>query len=571
MATDSTVKPATSSSKTSLSAEERKVIFASSLGTVFEWYDFYLYATLTPFFAATFFPPGNETAQLIGALAAYAAGFLVRPFGALVFGRVGDLVGRKYTFLITITVMGVSTFAVGLLPSYATLGIASLVLLIVLRLLQGLALGGEYGGAAVYVAEHSHPQRRGYSTSWIQTTATLGFFLSLAVILICRQTFTPKAFSDWAWRIPFWVSLVLLIFSIYIRLKLYESPVFLKIKEEGRVSKQPLTESFLRYPNNKYVLLALFGAVAGQGVVWYTGQFYALFFLTGPLRLDYTTAYILIGIALLIGTPLFLVFGRLSDRIGRRKIILAGCLIAAVTYYPVFKQLAHSTNPELSAFADKTAISVAADHCVVHFLPLPTTEYTECDRVKNFLTTAGLSFTTEPAVPGKEVVTKIGSLPPIEGWQLAGGKPVPKTGASANDPRFLSALLETGYPDISKKVVDGKESVAFSTADTSKTNYMMVLLILVFLLVLVTMVYGPIAALLVELFPANIRYTSMSLPYHLANGWIGGLLPLFATAIAAWSGNIFLGLLYPIGWAILTVIVGGLFLHDPPKDFDIHA
>jgi MFS family permease len=571
MATDSTVKPATSSPPPSLSSEERKVIFASSLGTVFEWYDFYLYATLTPFFAATFFPPGNETAQLIGALAAYAAGFLVRPFGALVFGRVGDLVGRKYTFLITITVMGVSTFAVGLLPSYKTLGVASLALLILLRLLQGLALGGEYGGAAVYVAEHSHPQRRGYSTSWIQTTATLGFFLSLAVILICRQVFDPKVFSDWAWRIPFWVSLVLLVFSIYIRLKLYESPVFLKMKEEGRVSRQPLTESFLRYPNNKYVLLALFGAVAGQGVVWYTGQFYALFFLTGPLKLDYSTAYILIGLSLLIGTPLFVVFGKLSDRISRRKIILAGCVIAAVTYFPVFKMLSHYANPDLTDFSERTPISVAADDCVFHVLTLPTTEYTQCDRVKNFLTTAGLSFTTEPAVPGKAVVTKIGDLPPIEGWQLAGGKPAPTTGASPNDPRFLSALLEKGYPHLAKKTVEGKETVAFGTADTSKTNYVMVLLILVFLLVLVTMVYGPIAALLVELFPAKIRYTSMSLPYHLANGWIGGLLPLFATAMSASSGNIYRGLWYPIVFCAITVVVGGLFLHDPRKDFDIHA
>jgi len=567
MATDST---ATSPPPTSLSAEERKVIFASSLGTVFEWYDFYLYATLTPFFAATFFPPGNETAQLIGALGAYAAGFLVRPFGALVFGRVGDLVGRKYTFLITITVMGISTFGVGLLPSYATLGVASLILLIVLRLMQGLALGGEYGGAAIYVAEHSHPARRGYSTSWIQTTATLGFFLSLAIILTCRQSL-PKAFADWGWRIPFWVSLLLLIFSIYIRLKLHESPVFLKMKQENRVSKKPLSESFLRYPNNKYVLLALFGAVAGQGVVWYTGQFYALFFLTGPLKLDYSIAYILIGIALLIGTPLFLVFGKLSDRIGRRKIILAGCAIAAVTYFPAFKLLAHFTNPDLTDFSERTPISVAADNCVFHTLPLPTTEYTQCDRVKNFLTTAGLSFTTGPAEPGKEVVTKIGDLPPIEGWQLAGGKPAPRIGSSANDPRFLEALLQKGYPDLAKRLKDGKESVEFVPADSSKINYVMVLLILVFLIVLVTMVYGPIAALLVELFPAKIRYTSMSLPYHLANGWIGGMLPFVTTAMAASSGNIYRGLWYPIVFAVITVVVGGLFLHDPPRDFDIHA
>ncbi|HEY0479684.1 MAG TPA: MFS transporter [Kofleriaceae bacterium] len=561
---------ATEPTSKQIGAEERKVIFASSLGTVFEWYDFYLYATLTPFFAATFFPPGNDTAQLLSALATYAAGFLVRPFGALVFGRVGDLVGRKYTFLVTITVMGISTFAVGLLPSYASVGVLAPILLTLLRMLQGLALGGEYGGAAIYVAEHSRPDRRGYSTSWIQTTATLGFFLSLAVILICRQTFSEAAFKDWGWRIPFWVSLVLLVFSIYIRLKLYESPVFLRMKEEGRVSKQPLTESFLRYPNNKYVLLALFGAVAGQGVVWYTGQFYALFFLTGTLKLDYTTAYILIGIALLIGTPLFLVFGKLSDRIGRRKIILAGCLIAAVTYFPVFKMLTHYTNPALEEFSEKTPIVVSADDCVFHLLTFPGTEFTQCDRVKNFLTSAGLSFKSEPPVAGKAVVTKIGETT-IEGWQLAGGKEAPKRGASATDPRFLHALADKGYPGATKKVVDGKETVTLGGADRGQINYVMVLLILVFLIVLVTMVYGPIAALLVELFPAKIRYTSMSLPYHLANGWIGGMLPFVATAMAAASGNIYRGLWYPVVVAVLTVVIGGLFLHDPKPDFDIHA
>src|SRR4051812_20098427 len=415
MATD---KPATS-----ISAEERKVIFASSLGTIFEWYDFYLYATLTAFFAGLFFPKGNATAALLSALATYAAGFLVRPFGALLFGRIGDLVGRKYTFLVTITVMGISTFAVGLLPTYDTLGVGAPILLTVLRLLQGLALGGEYGGAAIYVAEHSQPGRRGYSTSWIQTTATLGFFLSLLVIGLCRGLFPKEVFESWAWRIPFWASLVLLIFSIYIRLRLYESPVFLRMKEEGRVSKRPLTESFLRYPNNKYVFLALFGAVAGQGVVWYTGQFYALFFLTGTLKVDFLTAYILLGIALLIGTPLFLVFGRLSDRIGRRKIILAGCLIAAVTYFPVFKALSHFTNPALVESSERMKIRVAAadDDCQLHIFSFPNTQYTQCDRVKDFLTKAGLSFKSEPAVAGKPLVTKIGETT-IEGWQLEGGK-----------------------------------------------------------------------------------------------------------------------------------------------------
>src|SRR5215475_13757571 len=319
-------------------SEERWVIFASSLGTVFEWYDFYLYATLAPFFAALFFPKGNDTAALLSAFATYAAGFLVRPFGAIVFGRVGDLVGRKYTFLVTILFMGGSTFAVGLLPTYSTIGWAAPILLVLLRLVQGLALGGEYGGAATYVAEHAPHGKRGYDTSWIQTTATLGFFLSLAVIGACRfgGFMDPKDFAEWGWRIPFLVSLILLVFSIYIRLKLNESPVFQRMKAEGRGSKAPLTDSFMKYPNNKYVLLALLGATAGQGVVWYTGQFYALFFLTITLKVDGQTAYTLIAIALALGTPFFIFFGWLSDRIGRLKIILAGCIIAALTYFPLF-------------------------------------------------------------------------------------------------------------------------------------------------------------------------------------------------------------------------------------------
>src|SRR6202165_5280787 len=371
-------------------SEERRVIFASSLGTVFEWYDFYLYATLAPFFAALFFPKGNDTAALLSAFATYAAGFLVRPFGAIIFGRIGDLVGRKYTFLVTIVFMGGATFAVGLLPTYETIGWAAPVLLVTLRLVQGLALGGEYGGAATYVAEHAPQNQRGYDTSWIQTTATLGFFLSLAVIYICRFTgwMEPKDFAEWGWRIPFLVSLVLLIFSVYIRLKLNESPVFQRMKAEGKGSKAPLRDSFLKYPNNKYALLALLGATAGQGVVWYTGQFYALFFLIITLKLDGATTYLLIGAALLIGTPFFIVFGALSDKIGRLKIILAGCLIAALTYFPLFGALTHYANPALEDFASKNPITVTTDTstCAFHIFVGPWSKFSECDRAQDFIT-----------------------------------------------------------------------------------------------------------------------------------------------------------------------------------------
>jgi MFS family permease len=533
----------------SLGSEERKVIFASSLGTVFEWYDFYLYATLAQFFAVHFFPKGNDTAALLSAFATYAAGFLVRPFGALVFGRIGDLVGRKYTFLVTIVVMGASTFAVGLLPSYETIGMAAPIILTLLRLLQGLALGGEYGGAATYVAEHSRPDRRGASTSWIQTTATLGFFLSLLIIGVTRGVVDKDTFASWAWRIPFWFSLILLLFSVYIRLKLAESPVFTRMKAEGRGSKQPLRDSFLRYPNNKFVLLALLGATAGQGVVWYTGQFYALFFLTITLKVDYLTAYTLIGISLLIATPLFVVFGKLSDRIGRLKIILAGCLIAAATYYPLFKGLTHFANPALEDFQDRTKISVASDDCSFHIFVFPGTRFTPCDRVKDYLTKSGLSFESTPAINDAVVVTRIGDI------EIAGWEP-PKTGAdTSTDPRFKQALTSLGYP---------------TEAVRAGINYPMVLLILVLLVALVTMVYGPIAAFLVEMFPAKIRYTSMSLPYHLGNGWFGGMLPLVATAMVAASGNIYTGLWYPIVVAVITVVIGAVFLRDAKPDFDIH-
>ncbi len=518
--------------------EEKRVIFASSLGTVFEWYDFYLYATLAPFFALLFFPKGNETAALLSAFATYAAGFLVRPFGALVFGRIGDLVGRKYTFLITIIVMGGATFAVGLLPTYETIGWGAPILLVSLRLLQGLALGGEYGGAATYVAEHAPNHRRGYDTSWIQTTATLGFFLALLVIGICRVQMDAKVFADWGWRIPFWFSVILLVFSVYIRLKLEESPVFTKMKAEGKGSKAPLTDSFLRYPNNKFVLLALLGATAGQGVVWYTGQFYALFFLIITLKLEFVTAYTLIGASLLIGTPFFIFFGWLSDKIGRLKIILFGCLIAALTYFPLFQALTHYVNPALEQYQQSTKISVAATDCSFHIFVGPWSKFTDCDRTKDFLTKQGLSFSSVPEIPGKTVVTKVGDVE-IEGW----------------DEKKLSETLKTsGYP---------------GPADKSKVNYGMTLLILVIMLLYVTMVYGPIAAFLVELFPTRIRYTSMSLPYHIGNGWFGGMLPLTATAMVAATGDIYYGLWYPIVVAVMTVVIGVLFLRET-KDRDIH-
>jgi MFS family permease len=518
--------------------EEKRVIFASSLGTVFEWYDFYLYAVLAPFFAALFFPPGNQTAALLSAFAAYAAGFLVRPFGALLFGRIGDLVGRKYTFLITIVVMGGSTFAVGLLPTFATVGWAAPILMVSLRLLQGLALGGEYGGAATYVAEHAPNHRRGYDTSWIQTTATLGLFLALLVIWLCRSNMDTKSFADWGWRLPFWVSVILLVFSVYIRLKLEESPVFQRMKAEGKGSKSPLKDSFLKYPNNKYVLLALLGATAGQGVVWYTGQFYALFFLTITLKLDYVSAYTLIGLSLLIGTPFFVFFGWLSDRIGRLKIILAGCLVAAVTYFPLFQGLTHFVNPGIEQYAKKTPIAVEANpaECQFHLFVGPWSKFSDCDRTKDFLTKQGLSFKSVDGPAGK-VTTTIGTER-IEGW---------------NQAALTETLKKTGWQ---------------ATPDRSRINWVMAELILVIMVIYVTMVYGPIAAFLVELFPVRIRYTSMSLPYHIGNGWFGGMLPLTATAMVAATGDIYYGLWYPIVVAVMSLVIGALFLKET-KDRDI--
>src|ERR1700716_580312 len=509
----------TSTKSGGMSRDEKFVIFASSLGTVFEWYDFYLYATLAPFFAALFFPSGNDTAALLSAFATYAAGFLVRPFGAIIFGRIGDLVGRKYTFLVTIVVMGGATFLVGLLPTFQTIGWVAPVLLVTLPLAQGLALGGEYGGAATYVAEHSRPHERGYTTSFIQTTATLGFFLALVVIGLCRIYMDAKMFADWGWRIPFLVSLILLVFSVYIRLRLSESPIFMRMKEEGKGSKAPLTDSFLRYPNNKYVLLALLGATAGQGVVWYTGQFYALFFLTLILKVDPLTAYIMIGISLLIGTPFFIVFGWLSDRIGRLKIILGGCLIAALTYYWVlFPALTHFVNPDLEKFQQTNQLTVTVDPATCQ-LSAPWNIPTPCDSARDILTKAGLSFTTTNGAAK--------SLPTLAINGPGGTKTIDSAAApnwaTANAPKWLAALTQAGYPP---------------KADPAKFNWIMIELILVVMVIYVTMVYGPIAAFLVELFPTKIRYTSMSLPYHIGNGWFGGMLPLVAAARVGARGNI---------------------------------
>jgi len=535
-----------------MTSDEKFVIFASSLGTIFEWYDFYLYAVLAPFFAALFFPPGNDMANLLSAFATYAAGFLIRPFGALVFGRIGDLVGRKYTFLVTIMVMGSATFLVGLLPTFSSIGWLAPVLLLTLRLCQGLALGGEYGGAATYVAEHARPHERGYATSWIQTTATLGLLLALIVILLCRENMDVKVFADWGWRIPFLVSVFLLAFSVYIRLKLNETPIFLRMKEEGKGSKAPLTESFFRYPNNKYVALALLGATAGQGVVWYTGQFYALFFLTITLKMNYILAYLAIGISLVIGTPFFIVFGWLSDRIGRLKIILAGCIIAAFTYFPLFGYLTHFVNPDLEAFQQKNAITLTADQstCELHIFVTAFTKFSPCDRAKDLVTKLGVSFNTENAPgAGEKVSLAIGSTK-IEGFDAG---------------KWNEAFLTAGYPGLQKDK-DGK--IVPKAADSTKINWFMTELILVIMVIYVTMVYGPIAAFLVELFPTKIRYTSMSLPYHIGNGWFGGMLPLLATAVVAATGNIYNGLWYPIGVAIMTFVIGLLFLRDT-KDVDI--
>jgi MFS family permease len=519
---------------------ERRVIFASSLGTVFEWYDFYLYAVLAPYFAALFYPPGNATAALIASFATYAAGFVVRPFGALVFGRIGDLVGRKYTFLVTIVVMGISTAAAGLVPTYEKIGMVAPAILVLLRLAQGLALGGEYGGAATYVAEHAPHEKRGFHTSFIQTTATLGLFLSLLVIWACRSQFGEVAFKAWGWRIPFLVSLILLGVSVYIRLKLNESPVFLRMKAEGKGSKAPIAESFGQWKNLKLVLIALFGAAAGQGVVWYTGQFYALFFLTTTLKVEWKTAYLILCAALALGTGFFLVFGRLSDKIGRKNIMIVGCLLAAITYFPMYRAMTHYGNPGLETFAANTEITVTATDCHVHLFPIKgVTKFSECDTVQDALSKRSLSYKTIEGQPGAKPIVHIKDTT-IEGF---------------DDAKIGATLKALGYP---------------AAANPAEVNVGMLILLVFIQVIYVTMVYGPIAAFLVELFPTRVRYTSMSLPYHIGNGWFGGMLPLTATALVAANGNIYAGLWYPVIVAFATFVVGLLFVRET-KDHQINV
>jgi MFS family permease len=525
------------------------VIGASSLGTVFEWYDFYLYGLLASIISAQFFSGVNDVTGFIFALAAFAAGFAVRPFGALVFGRLGDLVGRKHTFLITMSIMGVATFAVGLLPSYAKAGVIAPVMLLALRLLQGLALGGEYGGAATYVAEFAPAGKRGLYTSWIQTTATLGLFTALLVVIGTRTYMGEDAFKDWGWRIPFLVSIVLLAVSLWIRMQLSESPVFLKMKNRGTTSKAPLTEAFGRWYNLKIVIIALAGAVMGQAVVWYTGQFYALFFLERMLRVDGATTNILTAVALVLATPGFIFFGWLSDKIGRKRIILTGCLLAVLTYFPLFQALTRYANPALYAAQAAAPVAVIADpkECSFQFDPIGKNAFdsTSCDIAKSFLAKAGVSYQRIDAPPGTLAQIKSGStVLTAPDPKTVTGKAERKAAIAAFQKEVKGVLAAAGYPD---------------KANPTTINKKMVVLILVVLVLYVTMVYGPIAALLVELFPARIRYSAMSLPYHIGNGWFGGFLPTTAFAMVAATGDIYYGLWYPIVVATATVIIG-LFL-----------
>ncbi|MCC8428677.1 MHS family MFS transporter [Reyranella aquatilis] len=540
-----------------MTREERKVIIASSVGTIFEWYDFYLAGSLAANIAANFFAGVNPTAAFIFTLLGFAAGFAVRPFGALFFGSLGDLIGRKYTFLVTMTLMGIATFVVGLLPGYASIGIAAPILFIACRLLQGLALGGEYGGAATYVAEHAPQGRRGFYTSWIQTTATVGLFLSLLVILALRLSLTPEQFADWGWRVPFLVSILLLAVSIWIRLQLQESPAFQRMKAEGKGSKTPLREAFGVWKNAKIALIALFGGTAGQAAVWYTGQFYALFFLTQTLKLDGTTSNIVIAVALAIGTPFFIFFGWLSDKIGRKPIILAGCALAMVTYFPLFHALTNAVNPALNAAIEKSPVVVVADpnECSFQFNPTGTASFTSsCDIAKSFLARNSVNYANQAAPAGTPAQIKVGDKVVTSFDKAkAGADGAAKERAFNTD--ATAAIRAAGYP---------------AAADKTKINMTMVIVILTILVIYVTMVYGPIAALLVELFPTRIRYSGMSLPYHIGNGWFGGFLPPTAFAIVAATGNIYSGLWYPIAVAGMTLVIGLLFMPET-KDRDIYA
>ena len=584
---------ATTTANRPMTAEEKKVIFASSLGTVFEWYDFYLYGSLAAIIAKQFFSGLDEGSAFIFALLAFAAGFIVRPFGAIFFGRLGDMIGRKYTFLVTILIMGVSTFVVGVLPNYASIGVAAPVILICLRLLQGLALGGEYGGAATYVAEHAPAGQRGAYTAWIQTTATLGLFLSLMVILGTRTIIGEEAFADWGWRVPFLVSVIMLIISVYIRLSMNESPAFVKMKAEGKTSKAPLSESFGQWKNLKIVILALFGLVMGQAVVCYSGQFYALFFLTQALKVDGATANIMVAISLIIGTPFFVIFGTLSDKIGRKPLILAGCLLAVVTYFPVFKALTKAANPDLYAAQQTAQVTVTADpaECSFQFNPTGTKKFTSsCDIAKQRLAGASVSYENIAAPAGTPAVIKVGETVvnvkySAEDIAAAKAKAEEKLAAlNAAEPKDAKAIeaATKSVKDLSNEKTAGttllgsnlsaalKAANYPAKADMAKFDKVTVIIILTYLVLLVTMVYGPIAAMLVEMFPTRIRYTSMSLPYHIGNGWFGGLMPTTAFAIVAQTGNMYNGLWYPIIIAGATVVIGGLFIKET-KDVDIYA
>jgi MFS family permease len=542
----------------SMSAEEKMVIFASSLGTVFEWYDFYLFGVMAAIIAANFFTALDPATRDIFTLLAFAAGFAVRPFGALVFGRLGDLVGRKYTFLITILIMGMSTFLVAFLPNYASWGLAAPVALISLRLLQGLALGGEYGGAATYVAEHAPQDKRGFDTAWIQTTATVGLMLALMVILGTRLQLGEKEFAAWGWRIPYAFSGILLIISVWIRLKLNESPAFLKMKSEGKTSKAPLTESFGRWDNMKIVILALVGGTAGQAVVWYTGQFYTLFFLQSFLKVDGPTANILIAVSLIIGTPFFIIFGALSDKIGRKPIIMAGCLLAVLTYFPLFHALTTYANPKLEAAIEKSPITVVSDpaNCGLILNLTGTKVFTSaCDVTRTYLANAGVNYDKVDGPVGTIATVKFGDKA-VVGYDAKA--PNAKEEKARFEKEVREALNAAGYPAKADPIVAGS------------SNWWMIVAILTIMVIYVTMVYAPIAAMLVELFPTRIRYTSMSLPYHIGNGWFGGFLPAISFAIVAAQGNIYSGLWYPIIIASMTFIVGMLFLRET-KHTDIYA
>tara|TARA_R110000782_G_scaffold78276_5_gene155134 strand:- start:9132 stop:10802 length:1671 start_codon:yes stop_codon:yes gene_type:complete len=533
---------------------EKLVIAASSLGTVFEWYDFYLYGLLATYISAQFFSGVNETTGFIFALAAFAAGFAVRPFGALVFGRIGDIVGRKNTFLVTMGIMGLSTFSVGLLPNYASIGVAAPIILVIMRLAQGLALGGEYGGAATYVAEHSPNHKRGLYTSWIQTTATFGLFAALLVVIGIRMVIGEESFAAWGWRVPFLISIILLAVSMWIRMQLNESPVFQKMKDEGTTSKAPLTEAFAKWGNLRWVIIALMGAVAGQAVVWYTGQFYALFFLEKTMKVDGATANILIAISLALGTPFFVFFGWLSDKIGRKPIILGGCAVAALAYFPLFTALTTAANPALAQAQASAPVTIVAhqDECSFQFDPVGKNKFdsNSCDIAKTYMAKTGINYTNVEAPAGTQAQVKVGNtvFTAPDPTTLAGDDR--KAAISAYQDKLKAGLADAGYP---------------AKADPDQINKPMVVAILFVLVLLVTAVYGPIAAMLVELFPSRIRYTSMSLPYHIGNGWFGGFLPTTAFAMVAATGNIYYGLWYPVTVAALTVVVGLLFLPETFK------